>query len=202
MGIRLSIQRTTKRTTTTANVSTRHDTGVREGLCSFEWCTHAAFLSKSVDSRTKKEGKQFNERTNDSKKKKGERGGGLRVRVQSLVQSCPLQSSPFAHPLFSNAVLQNREYFLPPPTLTHGANYRIEIENYLRAVSPSAKGELTSREGLGLLLDPLLDGQGRLGLLPIALEERITIGDNVAMSVHVDVDITIDNLESIDALLA
>lgn len=77
----------------------------------------------------------------------------------------------------------------------------MEIENYLRAVSPSSKRELTSSEGLGLLLDPLLDGQGRLGPLLIALEERITIRDNVAMSVHVDVDVTIDNLESIDALL-
>jgi len=51
---------------------------------------------------------------------------------------------------------------------THGSKREKEREReiknkkhtYLRAMSPSTKRELAASEGLGLLLDPLLDGQG------------------------------------------
>lgn len=51
---------------------------------------------------------------------------------------------------------------------------------------------------LGLTLKPLLDSQ--LLLLAGALVERVTKGDDIAVLVDIDVDVTVDDFEAIDTL--
>lgn len=67
------------------------------------------------------------------------------------------------------------------------------------AAAPASKGQLASlTEGLGLLLDPILDRQNVD--LALALVERITIRDDIAVAVNVDVHVTVDDLEAINHL--
>lgn len=71
---------------------------------------------------------------------------------------------------------------------------------YLAAMSPSTKRQLTSLllQVLGLTLEPLLDGE--LLLLAGALVERVAKGDDIAVLIDIDVDVTVDDLEAVDTL--
>jgi hypothetical protein len=51
---------------------------------------------------------------------------------------------------------------------------------------------------LCLTLEPLLDGE--LLLLACALVERVTIGDDIAVLVNIDIDVSVDHLKTIDTL--